>query len=269
MNNYPNIAAEECIVGKNTIIDPSASIRGLNGKAKRVVLGDNCYIGQNVQIICDDFMLGDYSKIHHHCNVHGYKPCHIGHNLWMGQYSIIDSIGGTTIGNNCGIGAHSQLWSHIKYGDTLEGCRFLSEAPLKFGNDVWMVGHCIVSPITAADKSMALVGSVVTKDMEYNQIYSGVPAKSISHKIGYQFQEVALEDKFNKMQAYLTEYKASTTMDTNNLLVVMDATEITDDERTYFVINDRAYTKRQTEAGDTPGLAVLLNAKAPPPDSFP
>ena len=38
-----------------------------------------------------------------------------------------NEIGGMNIGNNCGIGAHSQLWSHIKYGDMLEGCRFLSE----------------------------------------------------------------------------------------------------------------------------------------------
>ena len=261
MNNYPNIAAEECIVGKNTIIDPSANIRGLNGKAKRIVIGDNCYIGQNVQIICDDFKMGDYSKIQHHCNIHGYKPCHIGHNLWIGQYSIIDSIGGTTIGNNCGIGAHSQLWSHIKYGDTLEGCRFLSEAPLKFGHDVWMVGHCIVSPIVAADKSMALVGAVVTKDMAYNQIYSGVPAKSISNKIGNQFQDVSLDDKFAKMQEYLKEYKAITTIDTSHLLVIMSQSEIKDDERTYFVINDRTYTKRQTDV-EIGFMKFLLPSKA-------
>ncbi len=150
-NKYANIDALEIEVGINTIIEPSASIRGVNGKAKRIVIGDNCYIGKHVQIICDDFELGDYSKIHHQTNVHGYEPCSIGHNLWMGQYCIVDSIGGTTIGNNCGIGAHSQLWSHIKYGDTLEGCRFLSDNPLVLGNDVWMVGHCIVSPITAAD----------------------------------------------------------------------------------------------------------------------
>ncbi|MFN5544689.1 MAG: acyltransferase, partial [Bacteroidota bacterium] len=203
-----SIQAEQVIIGKNTVIEPSATIRGINGKAKRIVIGDNVYIGNDVQIICDDFELGDYSKIQHHTNVHGYLPCKIGHNAWIGQYTIIDSIGGTAIGNNCGIGAHSQLWSHIKYGDTLEGCRFLSENKLTIGNDVWFVGHCIVSPINAQDKSMAMVGSVVTKDMEYNQIYAGSPAKSISDKIGFQFKEVTVEEKLAKMIGYLIEANA-------------------------------------------------------------
>jgi len=58
-----NIQAENLEVGINSFIDPSASIRGVNGKAKRIKIGDNCFIGANVQIICDDFEIGDYSKI--------------------------------------------------------------------------------------------------------------------------------------------------------------------------------------------------------------
>ena len=192
--NYENIKSDIISIGVNVKIEPSAIIRGINGNAKRIVIGDNVYIGENVQIICDDFEIGDYGRIHHDTNIHGYKPCKIGHNLWIGQFCIVDSIGGVTIGNNCGIGAHSQLWSHIKYGDMLEGCRFLSEKKLNIGNDVWFVGHSIVSPITAEDKSMALVGSVVIKDMKYNTIYSGSPAKAISDKIGFQFDEVTIEE---------------------------------------------------------------------------
>jgi acetyltransferase-like isoleucine patch superfamily enzyme len=254
-----NIQVDELVLGKGAVISPSAIIRGINGKAKKVVIGDHVYIGDHVQIICDDFSIGDYSKIHHHTNIHGYLPCHIGHNLWVGQYTIIDSIGGVTIGNNCGIGAHSQLWSHIKYGDTLEGCRFLSEKPLKVGNDVWFVGHTIVSPITAADKSMALVGSVVVKDMEYNQIYSGSPAKSISDKIGYQFNEVPLEDKLQKMQLYLQEF--SQRHDVKSIKLVMTREEVLNDECTYFIIENRSYTKRQSEV-EIAFMKFLLPEKA-------
>jgi acetyltransferase-like isoleucine patch superfamily enzyme len=100
---YPNVDAINIEIGEGTVIEKSAVIRGVSGSASRIKIGDNCYIGKNVQIICDDFELGDYSKIHHDTNVHGYKPCKIGHNAWIGQYSIIDSIGGTTIGNNCGL----------------------------------------------------------------------------------------------------------------------------------------------------------------------
>ena len=146
---HPKINSKNIIIGHNVTIHPSVKICGINGPAESVIIGDNTFIGENVQIICQDFSIGDYGKIQHHTNIHGYLPCFIGHNAWIGQYSIIDSIGGTYIGNNCGIGAHSQIWSHIKYGDTLEGCRFLSEKKMNIGNDVWFVGHCIVSPINS------------------------------------------------------------------------------------------------------------------------
>jgi len=239
-----NILADELIMGKNVFIDPSAKIRGINGKAKRIVIGDNTYIGSDVQIICDHFEVGDYSKIQHHNNIHGYKPCIIGHNAWIGQYSIIDCIGGAIIGDNCGIGAHSQLWSHVKYGDTLEGCRFLDEKPLNIGKDVWFVGHCIVSPISAEDKSMALAGSVITKNMEYNQIYAGSPAKSISERSGFQFQETTILEKLKKMNSYLDQFSISH----SNVKIVSDYSDMKfNDNISYFNVSDRTYTKKLTE----------------------
>ncbi len=258
--HYKNINAQHIIIGNNTIIEPSAKITGINGKAKQIIIGDNCYIGENVQIICDDFSLGDYSKIQHHTNVHGYLPCHIGHNAWIGQYSIIDSIGGTTIGNNCGIGAHSQIWSHVKFGDTLEGCRFLSEKEMSIGNDVWFVGHCIVSPIIAKDKSMALAGSVVTKNMNYNEIYAGSPAKSISEKVGFQFLDVAIPDKLIKMENYLNQWNS---VEKSNLKIVdhISQEEIENTDVTFFNVTNRTYTKRGTQA-EVSFMKFLLPDKA-------
>ncbi len=254
-----NIQAENLEIGINTFIDPSASIRGINGKAKKIKIGDNCFIGSNVQIICDDFEIGDYSKIQHSTNIHGYKPCSIGHNAWIGQYTIIDSIGGTTIGNNCGIGAHSQLWSHIKYGDTLEGCRFLMDKPLEIGNDVWFVGHCIVSPIKAKDKSMAMVGSVVTKDMEENHIYAGSPAKSISDKIGFQFVELSLETKLEKLNNYIIQSKVNTDI----IRIVKSDREIDFEDKnvSFFNVSNRLYTKRQSDE-EIKFMKFLLPEKA-------
>lgn len=246
MNNNikNNINADFISIGENTIIEPTVVIRGLKGNAKKIIIGDNCYIGHNVQIIEDEFVLGDFSKIHHNSTIHGYLPCSIGHNAWIGQYSIIDSIGGTTIGNNCGIGAHSQLWSHIKFGDTLEGCRFLSKGPLTIGDDVWFVGHCIVSPIVAADKSMAMVGSVITQNMEYNNIYAGSPAKSISDKIGFQFIEIPIEDKITKMNEYIID----SGVDFNKIKIVVCADDILfDDKISYFNVVDRKYTKKKSK----------------------
>ena len=237
-----NVQVKNLKLGKNVVIEPSAVLRGTDGPAEYIEIGDNTYIGADVQIICNNLTIGDYCKIHHHTNIHGYKPCKIGHNAWIGQYCIIDTIGGTTIGNNCGIGAHSQLWSHIKYGDTLEGCRFLSDAPLTIGNDVWLVGHCIVSPITAQDKSMALVGSVITRDMEANHIYGGSPAKDMTDKIGPQFKETSVEEKYKKMCVYLNNFKPTCA----TIQIVKDAHQVNFDNEavSYFNVSTRHYTKR-------------------------
>jgi acetyltransferase-like isoleucine patch superfamily enzyme len=233
-----NIQADELIIGKDCYISPTATIRGLNGKAKRVVIGDNTFIGDNVQIILDEFEIGDYCKIHHHTNFHGYKPLSIGHNAWIGQGTIIDSIGGATIGNNCGIGAYSQLWSHIRYGDPLEGCNYNSNAPLIIGNDVWFVGHCVVSPITAKDRSMALVGSVITKDMEENHIYGGAPAKDLTSKINPQFRKITIGEKWDMMNQFQIP---------NSIKLIDDDSQIQSDDISYFNIATRKYTKRLTD----------------------
>jgi len=255
-----NIRCDNLILGNNVKIESTAVIRGINGNAKNVYIGDNTYIGHDVQIICDNFSIGDYGKIHHHTNIHGYKPCKIGHNAWIGQYCIIDSIGSATIGNNCGIGAHSQLWSHIKYGDTLEGCRFLSDSPLTIGNDVWFVGHCIVSPITAEDKSMALVGSVVTKDMKFNNIYAGSPAKNITDKAGNAFENVTVQDKYEKMCEYLKHFENFTDIQNHGILVIKNKEEFVFD-KTCFCVENRTYNKRGTKA-EQEFMSFLLPDKA-------
>ena len=238
------IFADHLEIGINTFIEPSVVIRGINGNAKRIIIGDNVYIGENVQIICDDFEMGDYGKIHHHTNIHGYKPCKIGHNIWVGQYCILDSIGGLTIGNNCAVGAQTQLWSHIKFGDTLEGCRFLSDKQLKIGNDVYFSGKCIVSPVHIQDKAMALAGSVITKDMEFNTIYAGVPAKSVTDKMGHQFNTVSVDDKYKRM----IEYVSQSGVNTSKIKIVRERSEaILDDAISYFIVSTREYTKKLSD----------------------
>jgi len=254
-----NIQAEHLELGVNVFIAESASIRGIAGKAKKITIGDNVYIGDSVQIICDEFSIGDYGRVHHHTNIHGYLPCHIGHNAWIGQFSILDSIGGMEIGNNCGIGAHSQLWSHIKYGDTLEGCQFNSTKKMQIGEDVWFVGHCIVSPITAHDKSMALVGSVVTRDMQENSIYAGSPAVKLTGKMQRQFQPVPLAEKLNTMRAYLEK----SGVDQRKIRIVETADEADMDNAavTYFILSTRQYTKRSSPA-EIDFMKFLLPEKA-------
>ncbi len=255
------IDCQNLVLGDGVVIDENVVIRGPDGPAGRVIIGDQTYIGKNVQIICDDVEIGEYGKVHHDTNIHGYKPFRLGHNAWVGQFCVLDSVGGATIGDNCGIGAHSQLWSHIKYGDTLEGCRFNSAAPLTIGNDVWFVGHCIVSPITAHDKSMAFVGSVITRDMEPNHVYGGSPAVDLTDKVGPQFDMIDLDTKFARLTAYFEQFQLTHPEASQFLKVVKTSADMEETALTYFVAEDRTYTKRSTEA-EVSFMRFLLPEKA-------
>jgi acetyltransferase-like isoleucine patch superfamily enzyme len=231
-------------VGFNSKISDKAKIVGIDGISmpKRFVIGDNSYIGDDVQIICDDIEIGDYCKIHHHSNIHGYLPFKLGHNAWIGQYTILDSIGGLSIGNNFCLSAQSQLWTHFKYGDMLEGCRFNSRKELVIGDDVWIGVQCIVTPIIIESRSMLLGGSIATKDMRYNCVYAGSPAIDISSKIGNQFEDVSIEDKMKKMNSYLKEFGKK-----SKIIIVPDISEIKEDDNVYFAVKTRQYTKKLNE----------------------
>jgi acetyltransferase-like isoleucine patch superfamily enzyme len=173
---------------------------------KKIQIGYGSFLGNDIYIDVPELTIGEYTTIHKNTTIHGYQNCSIGNNCWIGQFCIIDSIGGTTIENNVGIGASSQLWSHVKFGDTLAGCRWNSAKQLIIKEDVWLVGHCIVSPITANKKSMLMVGGVITKDMEENCIYAGVPAKNITDKLGHQFSEFPLVDKMKQFNQLYYDY---------------------------------------------------------------
>ncbi len=202
--NKPLIKSEKFEIGKNVVFGKNIKIY-----AKNVKIGDGCVIGDNVIIHGEEFVLGDYGKIYQNCFFPGGKV-QIGHNFWLGADSIVDGRAGTLIGNNVGIGAQSQLWTHMIYGDVMQGCRFHSEAALTIGNDVWLAGHNLVSPVTIEDRSLAMLGSLITKNMYKDRTYAGSPAKDFTDKLGPQFEEPSIEDKkeilVSKLELFTKKY---------------------------------------------------------------
>ena len=200
------IDADEIVLGEGVVIEDGASISGPHGRARRVVLGDHVFIGANTRFRVPELEIGDFTQIHNGTLGNGYTPLTIGNNGWFGQNCILNATERLTIGHNCGVGAYSQLWTHIAYGDVLQGCRWDAASPLTIGQDVWFVGHCIVSPITAHDRAMALVGSVITRDMEENHVYGGSPAKDLTDKVGPQFATVTVEQRVARFLELRTRF---------------------------------------------------------------
>ena len=218
---------------------------------KRVRIGDGVEFQDNITINSDVFEIGDYGTIYPHCFFPGPGELRIGHNFWLGNTSIVDSYGGTHIANNVGIGAHSQLWTHIIYGDVMCGNRFHSSRPLIIGDDVWLVGHCLVSPVKIGDRSMAMLGSVITRDMEVDHTYAGVPAEDITEKVGTQFKITPAEERAQYLQKRFTEFAQQFGVRHINEYVTIVTTPGQMSNRskdvTMFNVADRTYSKCGTQ----------------------
>lgn len=256
--NVKNVEiGNSCSIGPNVRINVKNFKIGIGSEidaavqivdAEEVKIGDYCYIGPKVRIIGGRFTVGDYSKIHNHTYIYSKKYVLLSHNTWVGQNTTLDGTGGIQAGNFLGIGIGSALYSHIRDGDVLEGCRYNRDKELIIENDVWFVGMCLVSPIKAEAKSMALLGSVVVKDMKYNHIYGGNPASDLTEKLGPPWREVSIEEKVSKMNEYIDTYirEVDPSFDRELLVVVEDFPEVLDD-RVFYNVKSREYTKHNYE----------------------
>lgn len=241
------INADEVIIGDGVVVEAGVVITGKHGRANRVVLGDHCFIGHETRIITPEFRLGDYSRLNMHGFCHGELPLQIGRNCWIGGNCVLDSMGGLDIDDNVGIGAHSQLWTHIQFGDVVEGSRFFSRKYMHVGKDAWLVGHCIVSPVSVGERSMAMVGSVITRDMEPNHIYAGVPAQDMTEKLGTQFEPRTVEQKAAKLQELMDEFLGKNPQYAGQLRVVKSPQECAAGV-SCFDVSRRVYTRTRSEA---------------------
>lgn len=115
------------------------------------------------------------------------------------------------------------------------------------GRDAWFVGHCIVSPIHVGEKSMALAGSVVTKDMIPNHIYSGVPAKDITDKLGFQFESPTVNQKARKLQQIIDAFVKKHPEHSGQLIVISSPIDRKEGV-CWFDVSERIYNKTYSQA---------------------
>lgn len=223
-------------------------------------IGDGVYIGDNVTITGPKVSIGDYTMIREDTQILGKSECTIGMCCWIGQGVIIDATDKFTLGNGVGIGAHSQLWTHIRFGDTLQGCRWDNTKEMIVDDDVWFVGHCLVSPIHAEAGSMAMLGSVVTQDMKANRMYAGTPAKDLTDKIGPQFIDVPVGDKYATMVARLAEF-SKVNKEGAGIEIVKEWPANMRQDVSYFNVGNRQYTKRLSEREMDFMLTLLVPIK--------
>jgi len=241
------IEADEVVMGRNVVIEPGVSISGINGPMSRLVIGDNAYIGSDTKVRVPELQIGDYTRINNHTLIYGHKPVHIGHNGWFGQNVVLNATENLSIGNNCCVGAYSQLWTHFQFGDVMEGCRFNSVAPMALESDVWISGHCVVAPIVAHARSLALPGSIITATMEANRVYAGNPARDVTERVGPQFGPVSVEQKIAYLQQRLAEFFLAHPQYSRDAVGVRAGSQVVIPGHSMFDVLNRTYVKTASQ----------------------
>lgn len=239
------VFANEWSIGQDVVLGEGTTIGTEDMPVESLTLGDHIYIGDGCTVWSPTLSIGDYTKIHNHSLVYGRGGISLGHNVWVGQHSILDGEGGLVIEDNVGIGAHSQLWSHIRHGDTLYGCKYLNFGKLIIHKDAWCVGHCIVSPVEMAERSMLLVGSTLTKNTEPNHVYGGSPALDLTAKIGAPFRDTSVMDRYEGLLARLLLFESKHPEHRDKIVVVTEYDFKL--QKVQFNVTDRTYTKTNLE----------------------
>jgi acetyltransferase-like isoleucine patch superfamily enzyme len=240
----PRFLSDDVLIGEGCSIGSGCIFR-----CKTVRIGDGAWIRDDVLVEADYFEVGDFATIYQGAFFPG-GTVKAGHNFWAGAGSIIDGRGGMTIGSNVCVGAQSQLWTHMIFGDAVFGCRFRSEKPMDIADDVWFSGRCFVAPVRAGPRSLALAGAVVTRDMEADRVYAGVPAEDATEKFGAQFRPTTIEeriavlaprlDAFAKLNGFASHQQICAVVDSEAGLASAS------DEKIAINVGDRTYRKKGT-----------------------
>ena len=203
-------------LGKDVKIDSTCVFDKITeiSQIGRFNFGDYCSIQENCRFYFSDseFKMGDYGTIHNNTFLTGYKNCKFGHNCWIGQNSIVNATDELIVGNNCGIGAFSKIWTHAAWGELLLGSRIavgLPDLPSKsgavtIGDDFWGIGQITISPgVKIGNKVIALTNSLITKDVPDNTIVGGNPAKPVKIDDDFRaYQDLSEIEKYDMMKEF-------------------------------------------------------------------
>jgi acetyltransferase-like isoleucine patch superfamily enzyme len=245
LSTGPYFATTDVRIGKRVHFG-----RNVRFNCRRVRIGDGAVIGNDVTVDADTFEVGDYARIYDRAFFPGPGPIRIGHNAWVGMAAVVDTTGGTTIGNNVCVGVQAQIWTHMFFGDVIAGCRFNSLRSVCIGDDAWIGAGARVAPVSIGERSLVMMGAVVTRDLPADRTVAGVPAEDVTDKIGPQFAFTSTEERLKVLRSRLEEFagiRGRKILDRLAIVTSRAEQRRFPDDVTVFDVAARTYTKRSTD----------------------
>jgi acetyltransferase-like isoleucine patch superfamily enzyme len=203
-DNPKYVAVGQGVVQINDTSKIGANVQFIFNKPGKVRIGDYCIIGSGAKFIISggDVIIGDWTSIHDNCLIMSGAYVNIGEHCWFGQHSVLDGSGGLKIGKGVRVGMYSQIWSHVAAGEQIEGCTLYGERPVEIEDDVWLVGSCIVaSGVIIGKRTVALIGSNITKSWPKNSVLAGSPA-ALKQNIEF-YQKITLDEKWGMIEKWI------------------------------------------------------------------
>ncbi|WP_178990252.1 acyltransferase [Winogradskyella schleiferi] len=174
-------------IGNNCLLEERATI--LVQKSIKFVIGDNFKLGAGAKLyVNNNWHFSDDVKIETNCCVFAREPDNCGlliinKGSRIGDYTIIDVVDDISIGENVAIGPNCIIYTHdhVYTNRNVPAWKGgLVKKPIIIEDGAWIgSGVTILPGVIIGKRAVVAAGSVVTKNIEAESIYGGIPAKFI------------------------------------------------------------------------------------------
>ena len=191
-------------LGRDVLIDVGVYFQ----RPEYISIGDNSWLDRHVIILAGPSKANRAKKeISNLSFQYEVGEVVIGSQVHIAPNVILSGIGGLSIGDACGIGANSKLYSLSHHYDALDGTKdkmiyfspmvpadhqYLIEGSISIANNVGLGANCFILPGTAlAENSFVKLGSVVRGDFTPNSLIAGNPARRVGDRYPWKIDDLS------------------------------------------------------------------------------
>ena len=190
LNSYLHIGVPRGMfltIGDNSNLERRSSI--LIGNNASLIIGNDFKLGQNARLYVGSiWQFGNNVKIETNCSIFSresgfFGKLIIGDNSAVGDFTIIDLSDDCIIGRDVAIGPNCTFYTHDHKYNNIDLPAWkggIISKPIYIDDGVWIgSGVTLLPGVKIGKRAVIAAGSVVTKDVQSNAVYAGIPAKLI------------------------------------------------------------------------------------------